>query len=222
MRTISGCIRSTSTDFLPFISGILPPTTRRNAACLELHRKSQNPDHLLHGTLHVRHVPNRLRSRRPSQPFMENLTNHDYSPLQYQIRRSHISLVSLTLHQDATCRAKHGFNLTACAQDTAGLTQTCTEWDWMIIKTACAATSNPPVTSSITVLLCPLHATSPTPPMKTWSNIFAILPSRFNRVVLQPVSCVYTTEEEWHIFNFWDVLFSVTDPYWYNNRFCFV
>jgi len=40
MRTISGCIRSTPTDFLASLSGILPPTTRRNVACLELHRKS--------------------------------------------------------------------------------------------------------------------------------------------------------------------------------------
>ena len=115
MCPISCCIRSTPTDFL---SGILPPTTRRNVACLELHRKPQSPDHLLHETLHVRRAPNRLRSRRPLRPFMENLTNQDYS-LQYQIRWSHISLVSLTLHQDAACRAKYGCNLTACARDTA-------------------------------------------------------------------------------------------------------
>jgi len=80
MCKISGYIRSTPTDFLPFLSGILLPTTRRNAACIELHRKSQSPDHLLHETLHVRHAPNRLRSRRPLRPFMENLTNQDYSP----------------------------------------------------------------------------------------------------------------------------------------------
>jgi len=77
MCPISCCIRSTPTDFL---SGILPPTTRRNVACLELHRKPQSPDHLLHETLHVRRAPNRLRSRRPLRPFMENLTNQDYSP----------------------------------------------------------------------------------------------------------------------------------------------
>jgi len=64
----------------PFISGILPPTTRRNVACLELHRTSQIPDHLLHGTMHVRHAPNRLCSRRPLRPFMENPTNQDCSP----------------------------------------------------------------------------------------------------------------------------------------------
>ena len=49
----------------------------------------------------------------------------------------------------------------------AGLTQNSTEWDWLIIKTVCAATFNPPVTSSITVLLWSLHAESPTPPTKT-------------------------------------------------------
>ena len=76
------------------------------------------------------------------------------------------------------------------------LTQTSTEWDWLIIKTACVATSNPPVTSSITVLSWPLHAVSPTPPTKTWLNIFSILPFRLNRIVLPPVSCVYTTEED--------------------------
>jgi len=196
MRTISGCIRSNPTDFLPFLAGILPTTTRRNAACLELHRKSQSPDHLLHETLHIRCAPNRLRSRRPLRPFMKNLTNQDYSPLQYRIRWSHLSLVSLTLHQDATCHAKHGCNLTACARDTAGLTLTFTEWDWLKIKTARAVTSSQPVTSSITVLLWPLHAVSPTPPTKTWLNIFAILPFRPNRMVLPLVSSVYTTEEE--------------------------
>ena len=146
MRTISGCVRSTPIDFLSFLSGFL----------------------------YARHAPNRLHSRRHLTPFTENPTNQDYSHLQYQILWSHISLVSLTPHQDATCRAKHGSNLTACAQDTASLTQTSTEWDWLIIKTVCAATSNLPVTSSIIVLLWPRHAVSPIPPTKVWLNIFAI------------------------------------------------
>jgi len=42
----------------------------------------------------------------------------------------------------------------------------------------------------------PFHAVSPTPPTKTWLNIFAILPFRLNRIVLPPVSFVYMTEEE--------------------------
>jgi len=127
---------------------------------------------------------------------MENLTNQDYSPLQYQIRWNQKSVVSRILHQDATCRAKHGSNLIASARDTAGLTQASTEWDCLIIKTVCAVTSNPPFTSSITVLLWPFHAVSPTPPTKIWSNIFVILPFRLNRIVLPPVNYVYTTEEE--------------------------
>jgi len=182
MHRISGCIRSTPIDFLSFLSGFL----------------------------YARHAPNRLRSRRHLTPFTVNLTSQDYSHLQYQILWSHISLVSLIFHQDATCRAKHGSNVTACARDTAGLTQTSTEWDWLIIKTVCAATSNPSVTSSITVLLWPLHAASPTPPTKIWSNIFAILPFKPNRIVLPPVSCVYMTEESrrnmhWRLWHFSEI-----------------
>jgi len=56
---------------------------------------------------------------------------------------------------------------TTCAQDTADLMQTSTEWDWLTIETVCAATFNLPITCSITVLLWPLHAVSPTPPTKT-------------------------------------------------------
>jgi len=56
------------------------PSARRNAACLELHRKSQSLDHLPHETLHVRRAANRLCLRRCLRPFMENLTNQDYSP----------------------------------------------------------------------------------------------------------------------------------------------
>ena len=163
-----------------------------------VHRKSQSPDNLLHETLHVRRAPNRLRSRRPLRPLMENLTNQDFSPLQYQILLSHLSLVSLTPHQNAKCRAMHGSNLTACARDPAGLTQTSKEWDWLIIKTVRADTSNPLVISFITVLLWSLHAVSPTPPTKTWLNIFVILPVSPNRIVQPPVSCVHMIEEEEH------------------------
>ena len=35
------------------------------------------------------------------------------------------------------------------------------------------------------------------PPTKTWLNIFAILSFRPKRIVLPPVSSVYTTDEEW-------------------------
>jgi len=57
------------------------PSTRRNAACLELHRKSQSLDHLPHETLHVRRAANnRLCLRRSLRPFMENFTNQDSSP----------------------------------------------------------------------------------------------------------------------------------------------
>jgi len=54
MRTISGYERSTPTDFLPFLCGILPLTTRRNMACLQLRLKTQSPDHMLQATLYSR------------------------------------------------------------------------------------------------------------------------------------------------------------------------
>jgi len=133
----------------------------------------------------------------PQDRSWMNLTNQDYSRLQCQIRWSHISLASLILHQDATCRAQHGSNLTACSRDTAGLMQISTEWDWLIIKTACAATSHPPVTSSITVLSWPLHAVSPTPPTKTWLNIFSILPVRLTAYYLSAMCIRQKTKMSW-------------------------
>jgi len=76
------------------------------------------------------------------------------------------------------------------------LTQTCTEWDWLIIKTVCAETSNPPVTSSIIVLFWPLR-----PPCSiTIEYLIEYLHNcsffRPYLIVLPPVSCVYTTDEK--------------------------
>jgi len=71
------------------------------------------------------------------------------------------------------------------------------EWLWLLIKTVCE-TSNPPVTSSTTVLFWTLHAVSPTPPTKICLNVFAILLFRPNCIVLSPVSYVCTTEKKRH------------------------
>jgi len=81
MHTISGCIRSTPTDFL---SRILSPTTWRDIACLQLYLTAQSlttcyMKPCMYGT------PNRLCLRQPLRSFMENLKNHDFSPLQFQI-----------------------------------------------------------------------------------------------------------------------------------------
>jgi len=90
-------------------------------------------------------------------------------------------------------------NLTACAPDTADLTQTCTEWDWLIIKTLCAETSNAPVTSSTTMLFWPPNAASPDT-NTTNEDLFEYFSNcsfeRPYRIVLPPVSCVYTKEKE--------------------------
>ena len=67
--------------WLPLFLFWYPPlSTRRNAACLELHRKSQSLDHLPHETLHVRRAAYRLCLRRSLRQFIENLTNWDSSP----------------------------------------------------------------------------------------------------------------------------------------------
>jgi len=84
---------------------------------------------------------------------------------------------------------------TACALYTAGLTQTCAEWSWLIIKAVCAETSNPQVTSSINVLFWPLHAASPTPSTKIWLNTFAFVPFRPYRIILSAV-CIRQKKNE--------------------------
>ena len=66
MRTVSGCLRATPVNHLTILSGIAPPTLRREAAVLALSRKAQaNEDHLLHRMLQERPTRARLKSRRP-------------------------------------------------------------------------------------------------------------------------------------------------------------
>jgi len=64
-----------------------------------------------------------------------------------------------------------------------------------MIKTVCGDIQS----ANILSLPWPFHAASPIPPTKTWSNVFAILPFRPNRMALPRVSCVYTTEEGIHL-----------------------
>ena len=66
MRTVSGCLRATPVNHLTILSGIAPPTLRREAAVLALFRKAQaNEDHLLYRMLQERPTRARLKSRRP-------------------------------------------------------------------------------------------------------------------------------------------------------------
>ena len=78
-RIVTGCLRPTSTDHLPILSGIQPAELRQLGATLSLaYRGSLDPDHILHGLLSgssdTRQV--RLRSRRPFVPAAQNLLNN--------------------------------------------------------------------------------------------------------------------------------------------------
>ena len=78
-RIVTGCLRPTSTDHLPVLSGIQPAELRRMGATLSLtHRGFLDPDHILHGLLSgssdIRQV--RLRSRRPFVAAARNLLDN--------------------------------------------------------------------------------------------------------------------------------------------------
>ena len=79
LRIVNGCLRPTSTDHLPVLSGIQPAELRRIGATLSLaHRGSLDPDQILYGLLSgssdTRQV--RLRSRRPFVPAAQNLLDN--------------------------------------------------------------------------------------------------------------------------------------------------
>ena len=76
MRTVSGCLRATPVNRLTILSGIAPPTLRREAAVLALSRKAQaNEDHLLHRMLQERPTRARLKSRRPISQQAHHLSD---------------------------------------------------------------------------------------------------------------------------------------------------
>ena len=66
LRTVFGCLRATPANQLPILTGIAPPTLRREASVLTLSRKATNDDdHLLHKTSTETPQRARLKSRRP-------------------------------------------------------------------------------------------------------------------------------------------------------------
>ena len=78
LRIVTGCLRPTSTDYLPVLSDIQPAELRQMGATFSLaHCGSLDPDHILYGLLSgssdTRQV--RLRSRRPFVPAARNLLN---------------------------------------------------------------------------------------------------------------------------------------------------
>ena len=79
LRIVTGCLRPTSTDHLPVLSGIQPAELRQMGATLSLaYCGSLDPDHILHGLLSgssdTRQV--RLRSRHPFVPGVQNLLDN--------------------------------------------------------------------------------------------------------------------------------------------------
>ena len=79
LRIIAGCLRHTTTDHLPILSGIQPAELRRMGATLSLaHRGSLDPDHILYGLLRGFSDTGqaRLRSRRPFVPAARNLSDN--------------------------------------------------------------------------------------------------------------------------------------------------
>ena len=79
LRIVTGCLRHTSTDHLPILSGIQPAELRQLGEKLSLaYRGFLDPDHILYGLLSgssdTRQV--RLRSRRPFVPAARNLLDN--------------------------------------------------------------------------------------------------------------------------------------------------
>ena len=79
LRIVTGCLRPTSTDHLPVLSGIQPSELRRMGATLSLaHRGSLEFDYILHGLLsgssNTHQV--RLKSKRPFVPAARNLLDN--------------------------------------------------------------------------------------------------------------------------------------------------
>ena len=74
LRTVTGCLRPTPTDYLPILAGIQPAELRRKGATISLARRALDPDHLLHETFQrPSSGEQRLKSRRPFVPAAQQL-----------------------------------------------------------------------------------------------------------------------------------------------------
>ena len=79
LSSVTGCLRPTPTDHLPILSGIHPAELCRLGATLFwAHRRSLDPDHVLHGLLSGSSDTGqvRLRSRRPFVSAARNLLDN--------------------------------------------------------------------------------------------------------------------------------------------------
>lgn len=77
LRTISGCIRSTRTSFLPILAGIESLENRRRNACQRLFHLASDQDHPLHQMMYCSRKLSRLRSRHPLRNLVDNLPLED-------------------------------------------------------------------------------------------------------------------------------------------------
>ena len=66
LRVVTGCLKSTPTEYLPVLSGIPPAELRRKATTLSLARQSLEPGHALHIYFNRQMSKKRLKSRKPS------------------------------------------------------------------------------------------------------------------------------------------------------------
>jgi len=73
------------------------------------------------------------------RPFMKNLTSQDYTPSPVPDSLKSSPQLSIMM-QRAKLRTGNG-----------RFRRTSTEWDWLMIKTVCAETSNPSVTPAMTL-----------------------------------------------------------------------
>ena len=75
LRIVTGCLRPTTTDHLPILSGIQPAELCRLGATLSLaHRGSLDPDHILYGLLSGSSDTHQVRLR-PRRPFVSAARN---------------------------------------------------------------------------------------------------------------------------------------------------
>ena len=81
MRIVTGCVKSTPTECLPVLSGIMPPSLRRELAAKNLAKKvMRDPTHIMHEMLGYEHRL-RLPSRHPIYHHLQNATEDRSKPI---------------------------------------------------------------------------------------------------------------------------------------------
>ena len=80
LRTITGCLKPTPTQYLPILAGIAPASVRRNTATLRLALKYALTEHFNNNLACLKARP-RLKSRRPfaqsAIELMESFAGHE-------------------------------------------------------------------------------------------------------------------------------------------------